>query len=247
MKAMKWLFTIVLAYLIPLVPKAQNIILDENAEARTVAPFDKIDVRGGLVVYLTNGNEPSLAVSAANKADLPKIISEVVNGTLVLKVESGTWNGWNWTNKKLKVYVALPQLTSVDASGGSIVKTVDTLNAPSLNMYFHGGSIGTFWVRSTQLSIKASGGSIMEFLGKTTQYTADISGGSILKTSEFISGEAEVNVSGGSVAKVQSTNLKIKASGGSVVDYKKSTAASARVTVVRTGGSVVNGKSTDED
>lgn len=244
---MKWLITILLAWIIPLVPKAQNVILDENAEARTVAAFDKIDVRGGLVVYITNGNEPSLAVSAGNKADLPKIISEVNNGTLTLKVESGTWNGWNWTNKKLKVYLAIPQLTSVDASGGSIVKTMDTINTPALNLYFHGGSIGTFWLRGTQLSVKASGGSIVEFLGKATQYAADVSGGSILKSSDFISNEVDINVSGGSVAKVQGTQLKIKASGGSVVDYKKLNGADVRVSIIRSGGSVVNGKSSDED
>ena len=101
--------------------RAQNIVYDENAEVRTVEKFTGIEVSGAVSVYLSQGPEQGVAVSAGEEKYNNKIKTEVKNGVLHISVDGGVWNGFNWTNRKLKAYVTATDLNRLQVSGASYV------------------------------------------------------------------------------------------------------------------------------
>ena len=62
----------------------ETVINDANAEVRTVTPFSGIKVSGGIDVYLSQGEDYSLAVSASEEKYRDNIKTEVKNGVLVI-------------------------------------------------------------------------------------------------------------------------------------------------------------------
>ena len=70
-----------------------------------------------------------------------RIITEVKDGTLSIRVDGKMWNNWNWGNKKLKAYVTATDLDYFGASGGSIAKLTDEITVNDLKCDVSGGSI----------------------------------------------------------------------------------------------------------
>src|SRR5687768_2800179 len=93
--------------LISLTAFAQQVINDPNATTRTLnAGFTAISVSSGVELFLTQGNEETIAVSANDKKYLERFKTEVVNGTLKIYYDN---NGISWkSNEKrhLKAYVS---------------------------------------------------------------------------------------------------------------------------------------------
>jgi hypothetical protein len=87
--------------------KAQNIVYDENAEVRTVEKFNGIELSGAVSLYLSQGSTTGVAVSAGEEKYNNKIKTEVKDGILRISVEAGVWNGFNWTNRKIRAYVTV--------------------------------------------------------------------------------------------------------------------------------------------
>ena len=67
---------------------AQNLVYDANAEVRTVAAFTKVHVSGAINLYISQGREQAVAISASDSKYIPKIRTEVSNGTLKIYVET---------------------------------------------------------------------------------------------------------------------------------------------------------------
>jgi hypothetical protein len=200
---------------------AQNLVYDANAEIRTVGNFTGVDVGSGINLYLSQGKEQAIAVSAGDKQDVPKIKTEVKNGVLHIKVDNGFWNGWNWGNKKLKAYVTVTTLDYLDVSGGSIAKAADPINTNSLSVEVSGGGIleGTF--NGNVLKIDLSGGSISKIDGHFDNANIEASGGSIFKEYDMQTNTCKVDASGGSIVSITvNKDLKVDASGGSIIRYK---------------------------
>src|SRR3954471_18110208 len=109
--------------------QAQNIVYDENAEVRVVGQFNGIEVSGAVFLYLTQGSTPGVAVSAGDAKYNNKIRTEVRNGVLRISVDGGVWNGFNWTNRKLRAYVTVTDLNSLQVSGASYVSISGTLKS----------------------------------------------------------------------------------------------------------------------
>ncbi|HRI22624.1 MAG TPA: DUF2807 domain-containing protein, partial [Panacibacter sp.] len=155
---------------------AQNLVYDENAKVRKVGNFNGVSVSSGIKLYISQGKEQAVAVSADDAQYIDRIITEVKDGILKIRVESKMWNNWNWGNKKLKAYVTVTNLTYLGASGGSIAKIVDEISVDDLDTDF-------------------SGGSIVEGKLKGNSFTADLSGGSIATLSGLFD-KARIEASG---------------------------------------------------
>ena len=80
--------------------QAQNLVYDSNAKVRNVGNFNGVSVASGIKLYLSQGKEQAVAVSAENEEYTERIITEVKDGILKIRVESKMWNNWNWGNKK---------------------------------------------------------------------------------------------------------------------------------------------------
>ena len=99
---------------------AQKTVQDANAQRRAVAAFHAIEASDGIDLYISQGSEEGLAVSASTTEYRDKIHSEVVNGTLKLYYDKPNRWGISWgSNRKLKAYVSVRNLDNLHASGGS--------------------------------------------------------------------------------------------------------------------------------
>src|SRR5215210_2526456 len=98
--------------------RSQNLVYDANAKVRKVDNFEGVSVGSGIKLYLSQGKEQAVAVSAEDAQYVDRILTEVKDGVLKIRVESKMWNNWNWGNKKLKAYVTVTTLNYLNVSGG---------------------------------------------------------------------------------------------------------------------------------
>lgn len=238
---MKKLFGISLLLLFPFFySNAQNVVYDANAIVRKVGDFHGVSVGSGIRLYLSQGKNLAVAVSADEKQYAERIITEVKNGVLRIYVEGKWWNSWNWGNKKLKAYVTVDDLSYLGASGGSIITMVDDFVVNKLESDISGGSIIEGKIRGNSIDMELNGGSISKMEANFDRGEIDASGGSIVKENNFIVNSADVEASGGSIINLTvNKDLKVEASGGSIVNYKGNGTISS---VESSGGSSVKKK-----
>ena len=95
------------ALLFSFVLHAQKTIQDANAVIRNVKEFHAIEVSGGIDLYLSQGKEEAVAVSAADIENRDKIKVIVEEGILKIFFDRQTNWGMTWGNRKLKAYVSV--------------------------------------------------------------------------------------------------------------------------------------------
>ena len=219
---MKYVLGIVLM-MSALVTKAQNLVYDANAEVRKVDAFKGVSAGGGITVYLSQGTEQAVAVSADDPKYVSKIKTDVKNGVLRIYIDAAMWNNWSWGNKKIKAYVTVTELNSLEFSGGSIGKVVDPITVNDLTAECHGGSIITGEFKGNNLNLDLSGGSIANLQGAFASASVDASGGAILNGFDATVESCTADASGGSIININvNKELSADASGGSIVNYKGS-------------------------
>src|SRR5213592_1204480 len=144
--------------------QAQNLVYDQNAQVRKVGNFHGVSVGGGIRLFLSQGKEQAVAVSAEDSKLTEKIITEVKDGILKIRVENKMWNGWRG-DKKLKAYVTVTGLDYLDVSGGSVAKLADEISVDDLNADVSGGSIVEGKLKGNSFKADLSGGSITTLSG----------------------------------------------------------------------------------
>jgi len=217
---MKSLFLFLLTAFMATAAGAQKTIYDANAEPRTVGAFHAIHISNAFDVYITQGNEESLAVSASSKDDLARIETKVENGVLRIRYnESKKW--WN-SNKKLKAYIAVKNLDDLRAGGACDVKIEGGLKVASLHLDLSGASDlkGDLTIEG-ELNANLSGASDMDVTGSAQSVVIDASGASDVKAYDFTTNTCSVDASGASGVRITvDKELSAKLSGASNVSYK---------------------------
>jgi len=197
----------------------EKVIYDANAEKRTVGSFQAIKVSDGIDLYIIQGTEEGLVVSATELAHRDKMKTTVENGELKIYLDGVT--AWNWKNRKLKAYVSVKSLNKLRASGGADVIIQGELKTDKLHLVLTGGSDFTGQVAVTDLTIDQSGGSDVHMKGNAVNVKIGASGGSDFKGFDLIAEYAIIDVSGGSdVTLTVNKEMAAEASGGSDVNYK---------------------------
>jgi len=113
---MKYLFVLLLSAF-SLHSFAQTVINDKNAVIRNVSSFSDINVSGGIEIYLSQGNDYALAVSASEDKYRDEIKTEVRNGVLNISFNGSHLNFSG--DRKLRAYISFKTLESIQASGAS--------------------------------------------------------------------------------------------------------------------------------
>jgi len=234
-----------LVFMVQLVANAQKsgLIYDDNAQKRNVTAFNAVSVSNAIDLYLTQSNVNEVAVSAANSEIRDEIITEVIGGTLVIRMSNNNnWFSWKkWGNTKAKAYVSIKEINAITASGASNVHIIGNIESPKLKIKMSGASdlknatinAGTLLLdlsgasnckattKSNSLSVDASGASDVELTGNTDDLAVEVSGASSAKLYNLVAKAANVHASGASDAKVFVTQLiKAQASGASNINYK---------------------------
>lgn len=220
---MKKIICLILITAFVLTAKAQEMIInDPNAVLRTVSSFNAIEVSSAINVYLNQANNETLAVSAKNTEDRDRIKTEVSNGTLKIWFNDKGIK-WKSGDKKMKVYIAFKNLTSIKSSGASDVFVNGKLGGDLLQLDFSGASDFKGEISVKKLTVHITGASDTYFKGDTQLLEVDASGASDFKGYDLTTEKCEAKASGASSIKITvNKDLSAKASGASNVYYKGS-------------------------
>ena len=224
MLIMKNIFLLASFTLIGLLSFAQDtkVINDKNAQKRSVQGFHGVKISSGIDLYLSQGSEETVVVSASDPEVRDRIRTEVENGILHIYMETNGFH-WNMGNRKLRAYVSCKVIDQLTASGGSDVFIENALKSDRLNMNLSGGSDLHGKMTVGELAITQSGGSDVYLSGSTTRLTVHVSGGSDFHGYDLSSNDCRAEASGGSDAYlVVNKALDASASGGSDIHYKGS-------------------------
>lgn len=203
------------------IAKAQNIVYDENAEVRTVEKFTGIEVSGAVFLYLSQGSTTGVAISAGDAKYNNKIKTEVKDGVLRISVEGGVWNGFNWTNRKLRAYVTVTDINRLNVSGASYASISGTLKSDELKMDVSGASEVKGIVNVSKLNMDISGASVAKLAGTVNEGTIEASGAAKVNSYDLVINKCNASSSGASNIRVTvNGELNADASGGSAIYYK---------------------------
>jgi len=218
-----------------------GVIYDENVQVRKVPNFTSIRVSNAIELFISQSNKTEVAVSAKSDEYRNRIITEVVGGTLIIRMEDKIrW--WNWGNEdnRIKAYVSVNELYAITGSGATNIKIVNGLSAEKLKINLSGASdlkgdikAGTLMtdlsgasslkatVKANALSVKGSGACNFEIAGSGDDLIVDVSGASSVKMFDYLVKGASVDASGASTIKLNvSDMLKAHATGASSIEYK---------------------------
>ena len=198
----------------------QNIINDKNAEVRNVAPFSGIKVSGGIDVWLSQGDDYALAVSAIDEKYRDNIRTEIRNGVLVIWYDSDNLK-WNRGNKELRAYISFKSLESLEASGACDLKINQELKVESLMLRLSGACDISGAVKVSNMTMDLSGASTVKINGNVQNLKLESSGASDLKNYDLVVENCIAKISGASDVKITVTNsISASASGASSLYYK---------------------------
>lgn len=195
-------------------------INDPNAEVRTAKNFHALNLSSAFDVFITQGNEEAVAVSAAETKDRERIKVEVKNGVLYLTYDNKGMK-WGRGNKKLKAYISVKQIDALTVSGACDVFISGTLKAAELSLNQSGASDVKGRIEVGKLKVDLSGASDVTITGIATQLAIEASGASDFKGFDLSTDICNARASGASDIKITvNKELSAQASGASDVKYK---------------------------
>jgi Putative auto-transporter adhesin, head GIN domain len=198
----------------------KTIVNDANAEKRNVSGFNAIRVSNAIDLYLTQGDEDGVAVSATETKYRDRIKTEVKDGTLKIWYDN---EGFSWThgNKKMRAYVSFKNISKLHASGASDVFVNGTLKAADLELELSGASDFKGALDIANLKAHISGASDITATGKVGSLRIDASGASDFKGYDLTAQTCEAEATGASDIKITvDKELTASASGASDIIIK---------------------------
>jgi Putative auto-transporter adhesin, head GIN domain len=200
----------------------KTIINDAGAQKRMLnSSFTGITVTDGITLYLTQGSEELLAVSAADEKYLERFKTEVEGGELKIYFDS---KGMKWSvneKRKLTAYVSFKTLSKLLGSAGADVKLQGTIDVDDLEVKFTSGAALTGKVKANQLSVEQNSGSSVDISGISSKFKIDVSSGAVFKGFDLAVDFCDAKASsGGGVRVTINKELSAKASSGGGVKYK---------------------------
>ena len=217
---MKSLFIFLFAVISSHVFAQQTVINDKNATTRSVTSFTGIKASGGIDVYLSQGDDYSLAVSASEDKFRDNIRTDVRNGVLVISYDDDHFSR-HYGDKKLRVYISFKSLESIQGSGACAFIINGTMNTNSLEVKLSGASDIKGPVKITNLVLDLSGASTVKINGTAQNLKLTASGASDVKNYDLEVENCVAKISGASDARIKITNsISASASGASTLYYQ---------------------------
>ena len=198
-----------------------TVVNDNNAEKRALSgSFTAIKVSDGVELFLTQGDEESIAVSASEQKYMDRFKTEVEDGTLKIYFDH---NGLSWVGdkRKLKAYVSFKTLEKLHGSSGASVIMKSTLSADNLDCKFSSGARFEGKINVKELEMSQNSGASVEMSGATEKLDVDVNSGAMFKgyelTVDYCTAKA---TSGGGVRINVTKELNATANSGGGIRYK---------------------------
>jgi hypothetical protein len=198
----------------------ETIINDKNAEVRNVGQFNAIKVSGAIDVFISQGNEDAVAVSASEEKYRDKIKTEVNGHTLKIYFD-GDKLSWSIGNKKLRAYVSFKQIQSLEATGASSFKINGTVSGGNLNVKLVGASSLAGNLKFSKVTADLNGASQIRISGRVEDIDIDASGASDVKGYDLATDACSVKATGASDVRITvNKEISVNATGASSIYYK---------------------------
>lgn len=199
----------------------KTIIKDPNAELRKVGDFHAIYVSTGIRLFLTQGSEKAVAVSASSAEYRERILTEVKNGVLRIYYDTEKWKWPDFHGKELQVYVSCTDIDGLAASSGARVEVDGTLKSGTFTMSFTSGARFSGKVEATDLKIEQNSGAQSTIAGAAAHLRASATSGSHLHGFDLMAGDCDVNAnSGGSIDISVEKEMEVSAHSGGKIRYQ---------------------------
>jgi len=198
-------------------------INDANAEPRNLSGFHAIKISNAFTVYISQGNEDAVAISASKAEYREKIITRVENGVLIIRFDDDKkfWKGWNGDKQKLKAYVSIKKIDRLDVSGACDVFFEEGISSEELNVRLSGASDLKGKIDAKKLDFIINGASDATISGNAVELSVDASGASDFKGFDMTTNYCTAEASGASSVNITvNKELNAKASGASSVRFK---------------------------
>jgi hypothetical protein len=198
----------------------QTIVHDANAELRPVKGYHGIEVSSAIDLYLTQGDQETVAVSARDIKWRDRIRTEVVNGILKIWLDAKGWRMMG--NNKLKAYVSFTTLDKITASGASDIYVDGVIAGDKLSLSLSGASDFKGAIKVNELQLEQSGASDAHITGIVSGLASiRSSGASDVKGYDLVTQDCNVHASGASDIQITvNKQLTADASGASSIYYK---------------------------
>ncbi len=197
-----------------------TVINDPNADVRSVGSFSAINVSGGISLYLSQGDEDGVAVSASEVSYRDHIKTSVDNGVLKIWYQADGWK-YRAGNKKLVAYVSFKSIRALTASGASDIYVNGMIKGDVLSLRLSGASDFKGAIEINKLNVDQSGASDATITGRAPALDIEASGASEFKGYNLETESCTARASGASDIKITVTkDLYAQASGASSIYYK---------------------------
>jgi hypothetical protein len=217
-----------------------KVINDPNAQKRTVGDFHGIKVSGGIELYLTQGDEEAVAVSASDPEYRDRLKTEVKDGILHIYLDD-QWQHWGWKdNLKLKAYVSCKTLDQLRGAGGANIHVDQTIKAERLDVHISGGGQMHAKFEAGEMTAGVSGGGDLYLSGTAGTLNVHVIGGGGFHGYELAADSCDAHVSGGGdVFVTVNKTLDAAVHGGGDIRYKGD--GSVRESHTAGGGNISRG------
>ncbi|MDZ7774994.1 MAG: DUF2807 domain-containing protein [Bacteroidales bacterium] len=193
MKTKNFIYTITLLIAIIVGPGAKAQV----EKSITTEPFTKVKISSFFKATLIKGNEHKVVYNVDEDME-HRVEVEISDNTLKLEFDG---NGSSALQKnKVPVDIYYVSLSSVEASGISVIKTQGPLSVEELTLRSSGASEMDVEVEVDRLYSKFSGATTINLRGRATMHTLDASGASNVKAYRLKTETTEASVSGASMA-----------------------------------------------
>ena len=197
----------------------QTIFNDANAQKRDVQGFHAIHISSSIDLFLSQGNEDAVAVSAGDVKYRDNIHTEVKDG--VLRIWYQNTGRLSIGNRKLRAYVSVKNIDKLEASGASDVLVSGTLSSTTFDLKLSGASDFKGTLAAGSLKVNISGASDVTIRGTANALSIDASGASDFKGYDLVTQTCDITASGASDVKITcDKELDANASGASDVHIK---------------------------
>ncbi len=185
---------------------AQKTINDPNAQVRSVTGFHGVSVSGSIELFLTQGNEESVVISADDTNIRDKVITEVDNGILRIYLERKNKIQIDWPNKnKIRAYVSVKDIDYLSSSGSGKLHMEGNIKADKLKVDISGSGNVEGTVTTKEFSLGISGSADADLSGTAEKSEFHISGSGNIKSYDFSTQYCNASISGSGNVKVTVT------------------------------------------
>jgi Putative auto-transporter adhesin, head GIN domain len=216
-------FSFVLLAIIAMPSFSQKIIKDPNAQVRSVSGYHGVSISGSIELFLTQGEEESVAVSAAETKWLDYIITEVKDGVLHIywKKRNNIEIGWGNNPKKIKAYVSIKQIDYLSSSGSGKVHIEGKLSADKLKLNISGSGNLNGAVAVKDLTAGISGSGNIQLSGTSEKSKLSVSGSGNISSYDLATDYCNVSTSGsGNIRVTVNKELSARTSGSGNIYVK---------------------------